>query len=229
MDEIKCCIAKDLLPLYIDDVLSQDSASELRRHLQTCEGCSREYQALTQTVILPSAPEVQKENTWMLKKFKRDWKLKKILIAAISSILTLVLAIFFFFAVREYIGEDSELFQPKTKAYAGQVGQMHLGNVNGLKEWSRLTFVKQDLFSNAEYWNEPYLEFDNPFYDKNVINSGNSSSAVQMRILDTEGNVVVEPFVVRAGKSISLEQLESNTPYIVEIRAEGDFYEFTFD
>ena len=229
MDEIKCCIAKDLLPLYIDDVLSQDSASELRRHLQTCEGCSREYQALTQTVILPSAPEVQEENTRMLKKFKQDWKLKKILIAAISSILTLVLAIFFFFAVREYIGEDSELFQPKTKAYARQVGQMHLGNVNGLKEWSRLTFVKQDLFTNAEYWNEPYLEFDNPFYDKNVINSGNSSSAVQMRILDTEGNVVVEPFVVRAGKSISLEQLESNTPYIVEIRAEGDFYEFTFD
>lgn len=229
MDEIKCCIAKDLLPLYIDDVLSQDSADELRRHLQTCEACSKEYQILTQTVILPSAPEVQEENTRMLRKFKRDWNIKKILIAAVSSILTLVLAIFFFFAVREYIGEDSELFQPKTKAYAGQVGQLYLGEVNGLEEWSRLTFVKEDLFSNAEYWNEPYLEFDNPFYDKNVINSANSSSAVQMRILDAEGNVIMKPFVVRAGKSVSLEQLESNTPYIVEIRAEGDFYEFTFE
>lgn len=229
MNELKCCIVKDLLPLYIDDVLSQESASELRRHLQTCEGCSREYQALMQTVMLPSNPEVQKENTQMLKKFKRKWNLKKLLIAAISSILTLVLAVFLFFSIREYIGEESELFQPKTKAYAGQVGQLYLGKVNGLEEWSRLTFVKKDLFSNAEYWNEPYLEFDNPFYDKNVINSGNSSSAVQMRILDREGNVVMEPFVVRAGKYVSLEQLESNTPYIVEIRAEGDFYEFTFD
>ena len=124
MNELKCCIVKDLLPLYIDDVLSQESASELRRHLQTCEGCSREYQALTQTVILPSNPEVQKENTQMLKKFKRKWNLKKLLIAAISSILTLVLAVFLFFSIREYIGEESELFQPKTKAYAGHVGQL---------------------------------------------------------------------------------------------------------
>lgn len=223
MDNMKCCIAKDLMPLYIDDVLREESAQELRNHLEQCESCREEYQLLTKDLVLPSGRNVQEENSRMLKKFKSKWTMKKILISMVSA----VLAVFLFFPVRDSIME-SELFMPVTRACAGTVGQLYLGELSNGEEWTRLYFVKERLFSNSVSWSEPYLEFDNIFYEKEAINSGNSSTAVEMRILDTEGNVVMEPFVIEPGRAVSLEQLEDNVPYIVEYRADGDYYVFSF-
>lgn len=223
MDNMKCCIAKDLMPLYIDDVLREESAQELRNHLEQCESCREEYQLLTKDLVLPSDRNVQEENSRMLKKFKSKWTMKKILISMVSA----VLAVFLFFPVRDSIME-SELFMPVTRACAGTVGQLYLGELSNGEEWTRLYFVKERLFSNSVSWSEPYLEFDNIFYEKEAINSGNSSTAVEMRILDTEGNVVMEPFVIEPGRAVSLEQLEDNVPYIVEYRADGDYYVFSF-
>ena len=46
MNNLKCCIARDLLPLYIDDVLSQETAQELHNHLKSCENCRNEQLTL---------------------------------------------------------------------------------------------------------------------------------------------------------------------------------------
>lgn len=222
MDNMKCCIAKDLMPLYIDDVLSEGSAQELRNHLEQCESCRKEYQLMSNDLVLPSNREVQEENSRVLKKFKSRWTIKKIMISVVSAVLAVVL----FVPIWDNIME-SELFQPTTRACAGTVGQLYLGDLsNG--EWTRLFLIKEELFSNGtSYW-EPYLEFDNPFYEKVAINSGNSATAVEMRILDTEENVVLEPFVIEPGTSVSLKALEYGVPYIVEYRADGDYYVFTF-
>lgn len=223
MDNIKCCIAKDLMPLYIDNILSEGSAQELRSHLEICESCREEYRMLSKDLLLPSGHDVQEENSRVLKKFKSRWTMKKILISAVSS----VLAVFLFFPVRNAVME-SQLFQPVTRACAGTVGQLYLGELSDGKAWTRLYFVKEELFSGSVSWWEPYLIFDNVFYKKEAINSGNSSTAVEMRILDTDGNIVMEPFVIEPGKAVSLEQLEDNVPYIVEYRADGDYYVFSF-
>lgn len=223
MDNIKCCIARDLMPLYVDGVLSEGSAQELRSHLELCERCREEYQMLSKELVLPSGRCVQEENSRILKKFKQKWTLKKILISTVSS----VLAVLLFFPVRDAVME-SELFAPVTRACAGTVGQLYLGELSDGETWTRLYFVKEHLFSNTVSWWEPYLEFDNIFYEKEAINSGNSSTAVEMRILDAEGTVVLGPFTIEPGRAVSLEQLERHVPYIVEYRADGDYYVFSF-
>lgn len=38
----------------------------------------------------------------------------------------------------------------------------------------------------------------------------------------------MEPFVIEPGTAVSLEKLEYGVPYIVEYRADGDFYIFNF-
>lgn len=222
MDNIKCCVAKDLMPLYIDDVLSEGSTQELRNHLEVCESCQKEYQLLIKDLVLPSNRAVQKENSRILKNFKNKWTMKKILISVMSS----MLAVLLLFPIRDAIME-SELFQPSTTAAAGTVGQLYLGPLSDGEEWVRLEFKVKDLFSNAEYYFQN-LEFNNIFYKKKIINNGNSSSTVEIRILDTEGNVVIEPFFIEPGTAVSLEQLEYWTTYIVEYRADGDFYVFNF-
>lgn len=223
MDRIKCCIAKDLMPLYIDDVLSEGSAQELRNHLEVCEDCRKEYRLLTKDLVLPSNREVQEKNRKILKDFKTKWTRKQISVSLISAVLAVIL----FLPIRDAVME-SELFQPCTTARAGTVGQLYLGDLSDGVEWTRLYFGKADLFSNAYYWHEPYLEFDNIFYEKKAINSANSATAVEMRILDEAGNVVLEPFVIEPGMAVSLEELEYGVPYIVEYRADGDFYLFNF-
>lgn len=223
MDKLQCYIVKDLLPLYADDVLSKESRGSLEAHLMECGKCREEYEKMTAELVLPVDRDIQKEERNILAGLKRRWTIRN----AFIGIITAIVAFFLFFTVREYIMEDSELFQPKTYARAGTVGQLCLGELSD-GEWTRLTFIVEDLFSNATYYNEPYLEFNNPFYEKQIINHGNSSTSVEIRILDKDGNVIIEPFTVDAGEAVSLEELEYRTPYVVEYRADGDFYIFTF-
>ena len=223
MNNLKCCIARDLLPLYIDDVLSQETTQDLRNHLKSCESCRNEHLALTKELQIPSNSIIQEGNSRALKKFKKKWTRKNITI----TVLSVLLFLFAFFPVRDAIAE-SELFQPCTTARAGTVGQLYLGDLSDGEQWTRLYFGKADLFSNAYTWWNPYLVFDNIFYEKEAINSANSSTAVEMRILDVDENIVIKPFVIEPGMAVSLDQLESGVPYIVEYRADGDFYIFNF-
>ena len=46
MADITCEVIRDLLPLYVDDVLSSDSRAIVAEHLESCEGCTEYYHAL---------------------------------------------------------------------------------------------------------------------------------------------------------------------------------------
>ena len=38
---MKCSIIQDLLPLYVDGVVSEDTAQAVEEHLETCEACRK--------------------------------------------------------------------------------------------------------------------------------------------------------------------------------------------
>lgn len=223
MDKLNCYVVKDLMPLYVDDVLSEETARDVRSHLQDCGSCREEYESLSKELVLPSSPEVQMENSRVLNEFKRKWNLKKIVISAVSVGVTLALTFFLFALGREF------LFDASRGVLAPTIIRAYSRNMEAEDGWTRLTFEKDDRwFRKATQENMEYLEFDGMFYEKEIVNSGNSSAAVEMRILDSDGNVVVEPFSIEAGRAVAQPQLERDTPYIVEIRAEGKFFEITF-
>ena len=225
MDKLECCIAKDLLPLYIDDVLSADSAELLRDHLESCESCRQEYRTMLKDVILPTNQQVQEENSRVLKSFKSKWTAKKIFISVISSLLAVFLYLAF---TREYM-PNSDFFHPKNVARAGTVGSLCLGELSTDGEWTQLRFERKKPF-RYDLWDVqlPYLNFNSIFYEKQVVNSAYSSGPAEIRILDKEENVILGPFTVDAGYAVSLQSLQLWTEYIVEYRAEGDFYIFNF-
>ena len=59
MNDVKCTIIQDLLPLYVDKVCSSDSAELVKNHLQSCPPCKRLYDEMATDLEgkLPS-PEV---------------------------------------------------------------------------------------------------------------------------------------------------------------------------
>lgn len=40
--KLDCCVVRDLLPLYIEDILSTETAEIVREHLEVCEKCRAE-------------------------------------------------------------------------------------------------------------------------------------------------------------------------------------------
>ncbi len=47
MNDVKCTIIQDLLPLYVDKVCSSDSAELVKNHLQSCTECKKIYDEMT--------------------------------------------------------------------------------------------------------------------------------------------------------------------------------------
>lgn len=220
MNKLPCHIVKDLLPLFVDDVVSEDTANAVRDHLEECGDCREDYRILLKDLTLSTTPRIQEENTKVLKDFKKKWTVKKFLISAVSTAVTLILAFFLFVLGREYLFDAGRGILAPTIMRA-------FSRVEAEDGWTRLSFQKDDRwFHKADGESMDYLEFGT-LYEKEIVNSGNNLSAVEIQVLDTEGNILVAPFTIEPGRGIVLSQLEKNTPYIVQIRGEG-FFEITF-
>lgn len=64
--------------------------------------------------------------------------------------------------------------------------------------------------------------FDSAFYNKEIVNDGNSYSAVMIRIIDTNGNIVIDNLEIQPGQTASLKQLDDKTEYRIEAKITGE-------
>lgn len=107
MEGIKCTIIQDILPLYVDEVVSGDTKEMVEAHLQQCKHCQKEYEAMKKEIFIPAQTE-----TSMLKHIQRKWRNKKWMIAGSSIVLTVALlfgAFSFVFHYDTVIPYDEEL------------------------------------------------------------------------------------------------------------------------
>ena len=72
MEKISCDVIGDLLPLYCDDVCSEDSRRIVEEHLQTCPKCSELLQKIKTEYRLPTAGEQSEEE--MMKDMASVWR-----------------------------------------------------------------------------------------------------------------------------------------------------------
>jgi len=86
MKEIKCTIIQDILPLYVDEVVSQDTKEMVDEHLQHCERCRTEYENMKQDLSIP-----MDNNVASLKAINKKWRKKKMMITLVSVFATAVI------------------------------------------------------------------------------------------------------------------------------------------
>lgn len=84
MTEIKCAIIQDLLPLYIDEVVSQETKEVVKEHLQTCAVCQTEYEAMIRELFIPAEESIPMFKILHKKWRKKQWKL------ALTSVVTTI-------------------------------------------------------------------------------------------------------------------------------------------
>jgi len=71
---ISCKVIRDLLPLYHDDVCSDESRSLVEEHLNTCAGCAEELRRIDEEM---NAPHIPPENETARKAISSAWKKAK--------------------------------------------------------------------------------------------------------------------------------------------------------
>lgn len=73
--KLTCDVVQDLLPLYIDQICSEDSRAAVEAHLQECEACRRHYQRMAAVEPQQSAPKPTEEKQFKkgMKKVRRRW------------------------------------------------------------------------------------------------------------------------------------------------------------
>ncbi|MGD7045725.1 zf-HC2 domain-containing protein [Jeotgalibacillus proteolyticus] len=175
MNEVKCTIIQDVLPLYVDEVVSEDTKEMVEQHLHQCEYCRREYRSMKQAVHIPA------ENKGSaLIKIKKRWRKKKWIIAMASILATMALLfgmfayIFYFETVIPYSEElitieaqDNQLVSRYSgKSYAGVHATLPMTvEIDGIEKNVIVMFYTQTLYDS------PSGSFINPKENTNIQGS----------------------------------------------------------
>ena len=104
--KMSCDIVKDLLPLYLDGVCSNDSKAAVEEHLALCENCKAELQAMQSSLPIKIAERNLSEAEAVINLSKK-WRkgmmkslLKGIFIALLAvAAITLIAYVFMDFRV----------------------------------------------------------------------------------------------------------------------------------
>ena len=126
---LSCSVIRDLLPLYAEDLASEESAELVREHLDGCEGCRLYLDSLNQ----PRSPVP--EDTAPLKNLKRELRRRRLRVAAIAAlgVFVLLFAILSFSTSKKPLPYSPDLVSVKAVVpYDEKVGGNEFQSVYGV-------------------------------------------------------------------------------------------------
>lgn len=88
----ECSIVRDLLPLYTEDMVSEETAAFVRGHLAHCEACRAEHARMSEPARAPAPTETESGEV-PLTAFRRRWNRRKRRMIGLTALLTAVLVL----------------------------------------------------------------------------------------------------------------------------------------
>lgn len=90
----ECNIIKDILPLYIEDMVSADTAAFVEEHLEKCKACRAELERIKSPGKLePVMVDTQDNGAEPLKTFKKQWNKRKRIMIVTTVLITAVVVL----------------------------------------------------------------------------------------------------------------------------------------
>lgn len=192
---MNCNIIKDLLPSYIDEISSKETAEAVEEHIEHCEECQRYIQRMKKPTT--SIQMMTEEVSAAKEPFKRINKKRRIQVL-IAIAITFMVTIIGAWVVQD-VGAVNDIFFPDKWGLATVTDDM--------EEWESIKFSDQN-----------YMIFDSIFWRKEIVNHANNGKNVLLRVKDDNDNIVIDEILVPAGKSVKLEGLKRNEKYYIEIK-----------
>lgn len=166
MNKENCSLIKDLLPLYIDDLCSNESMKIIKKHLADCSECSKEYEQLTNQ---PKIKIVNDNSTELIKgvgkMFKKDKK------KAIIKTISIFLAVFILLGVFAFLKLPLMLYENKFSSVSSACEVLESGD-NSKSNYSNEYF---DLYIDAKFGEYTEKKTDLGAY---ILDFGNNKNIV---------------------------------------------------
>lgn len=171
MKKISCDIIKDVLPLYLDGVVSNATKEMVEEHLSSCDFCRKEAEVLKQDIILPAAKNIQLSEARVFKKLKSHFWKKNVII----SVITMIATIFLLIGLHSYaalaktcIPYDNEIIridEADGKLYATYQDE-NLGGTVSLAPSKATINGKEKNIAIFYYYETPWSKYIQPIFEK---------------------------------------------------------------
>ena len=171
MDKTSCNIIKDILPLYVDDVVSEDTRNMVSEHIEHCENCRKIYEKMKVHVSIPIENSAKP-----LKKFKRAWKRKKIVLVCSTLIAAIAIMCCALFAVEHFV------YQEKI-AINGAVYTQKYGNITELPAGSaEIGYLRGISFCSIANPTEDFMatNLDGKYGGNPIYQSGDNAQIIYL-------------------------------------------------
>ena len=122
-----CDMIKDLLPLYADDVCSDESRKAVEEHINSCPDCKAELEKLRKNVTV-----VPQKDGEVLKRIKKRLRIEKLAVGLISAaVLVFALIGTLFYLINSESSMDVERYDIPNNVYVSEVDGMLLLCIKG--------------------------------------------------------------------------------------------------
>lgn len=158
MSKVSCEIIKDMLPLYYDDVCSDDSKKMVEEHLVECHSCKTELDRLKVDFKLPKE-EIEKirKDSNVIKKISSFWNRSKVKSFAKGVIISVILVSLISFGYY-YLFHLNTVNVPTNVVEISQVSQLSDGKIfyhAELTDGYALNEIAYDMDDNGNFYMTP--------------------------------------------------------------------------
>ena len=201
---MNCNIIKDLMPSYIDQICSKETAIVIEEHIEQCRKCKETLQLMQ----LPTMKKIETNVATAKEPFKRINKIRRFQV--ITGILTTFILTIIGSLVVQNVGVVNDFFFPRVYAIV---------NIeDGMEDWQSIHFT--DFHFN----DQDYLMYGRLFGQKEIVNDANSENDVLLRVKNAKGDVIIDEILIAPGKSVQLEDLKRGEKYYLEIKASPGYF-----
>ncbi len=201
----ECNIAQDILPLYMENMISTGTKQFVEEHLRQCTECEKKLELLKTDMCVEKNYQAEEAPIQAINKIRFDIKKKRIVTGILSAVISVIVVILSF----------AYLTAPEYLPYAEPFDMMTASEINGIvilsfKGEYELSQVEQGIYDISLYntaWNKlvgntqkqtivvnPNGEEVNTIYY--VSNGGQEDKIIYGENTNTNGGVITLPRLV---------------------------------
>lgn len=213
---MQCSVIRDLLPLYLDEVCSEDTKKLVERHLAECADCRKMLEEMRREMALPKLSEEEQQEAKTPFKQIQKRERKRIFAAVLATVA--VLGSLYIWRL-EWFDWLDRFIHPVYVSYV---------YITEVGAWEPVTInYKEQPFSayGSTYDGNCTERLEVPDHllvrwRGSAVNGVDSAGPILMRVKNMEQELISEEIPLDAGEGVTIEQLKKGGEYYVEIKVE---------
>ena len=184
----ECDVVKDLMPLYIDDVLSENSKIFVKDHIDSCEVCRKYYEKLSSEIKIPVSRESRKNDLKPMEYLKASLSRK-----IIKRVLAVVLVVGFLVGGFVFANQYEMPVDPSTVKFYEKDDYL----IMKYESQGNLLYSASESWDNKKvwtirFWQTPTEKYLPPLYKKEKYTKDFMPLYKVDKVYDNEGNILWE-------------------------------------